>query len=207
MNLERRAGHHPRRRRRERRRQIDADEGAGRRRPARRRRDPARRRGRSPSTRPNAARARGIGIVYQELSLFPAALGAGQSLRQPRADAPRAWSRRGAWRSRAAICSTSSACTSMSTRPVSRLSIGEQQLVELCRVLLEEPRLLILDEPNSALNERETERLFAVLRQLARARHHHALRLASAGGGVRDLRPRHRHPQRPRRADRATARR
>ena len=50
--------------------------------------------------------------------------------------------------------------------PVGRLSIGEQQLVELARVLLEGPRLLILDEPNSALNKRETERLFAVLRQL-----------------------------------------
>ena len=37
-------------------------------------------------------------------------------------------------------------------------------------MLLEEPRLLILDEPNSALNKRETERLFAVLRQLLRAR-------------------------------------
>ena len=35
-------------------------------------------------------------------------------------------------------------------------------------MLLEDPRLLILDEPNSALNERETERLFAVLRQLRR---------------------------------------
>ena len=50
--------------------------------------------------------------------------------------------------------------------PLSRLSIGEQQLVELARVLLQDPRLLILDEPNSALNKRETERLFAVLRQL-----------------------------------------
>ena len=50
--------------------------------------------------------------------------------------------------------------------PVSRLSIGEQQLVELARVLLEAPKLLILDEPNSALNDRDTERLFAVLRQL-----------------------------------------
>jgi len=49
---------------------------------------------------------------------------------------------------------------------VGLLTIGEQQLVELCRVLLEEPRLLILDEPNSALNKRETERLFEVLRQL-----------------------------------------
>ena len=35
-------------------------------------------------------------------------------------------------------------------------------------MLLEEPRLLILDEPNSALNERETQRLFDVLRQLNR---------------------------------------
>ncbi len=51
--------------------------------------------------------------------------------------------------------------------PLSRLAIGERQLVELARVLLEEPRLLILDEPNSALNKRETERLFAVLQRLA----------------------------------------
>ena len=50
--------------------------------------------------------------------------------------------------------------------PVGRLTIGERQLVELARVLLEEPQLIILDEPNSALNERETQRLFAVLRQL-----------------------------------------
>ena len=53
--------------------------------------------------------------------------------------------------------------------PVEGLSIGERQLVELCRVLLEQPRLLILDEPNSALNERETNRLFAVLDRLCRS--------------------------------------
>jgi ribose transport system ATP-binding protein len=33
-------------------------------------------------------------------------------------------------------------------------------------VLLERPRVLILDEPNSALNDRETRRLFAILREL-----------------------------------------
>ena len=63
------------------------------------------------------------------------------------------------------------------------------------------PRLLILDEPNSALNERETERLFAVLRELRRRGHHDALRVAPARGGVRDRRPHHGDAQRPRRAD------
>ena len=47
------------------------------------------------------------------------------------------------------------------------MSIAERQLIELARVLLEHPRVLILDEPNSALNDRETQRLFAILRELA----------------------------------------
>src|SRR5207237_10865026 len=51
-------------------------------------------------------------------------------------------------------------------RRVAFLPVGEQQLVELCRVLLSEPSVLILDEPNSALSEAETDRLFAVLRRL-----------------------------------------
>ena len=51
--------------------------------------------------------------------------------------------------------------------PVGRVSIAERQLIELARVLLEEPRVLILDEPNSALNDKETRRLFAILRELA----------------------------------------
>ena len=67
----RRARHDPRGGRRERRRQIDADEGARRRRQAGRRHHPARRRGGRRSTSPAAARRRGIGIVFQELSLFP----------------------------------------------------------------------------------------------------------------------------------------
>jgi ribose transport system ATP-binding protein len=52
---------------------------------------------------------------------------------------------------------------------VGTLSVADRQLVELSRVLLEAPRLLILDEPNSALNQRETARLFKVLRELVAA--------------------------------------
>ena len=49
---------------------------------------------------------------------------------------------------------------------VGDLGLDERQLVEIAGSSLERPRVLILDEPNSALNERETQRLFAVLRDL-----------------------------------------
>jgi ABC-type sugar transport system ATPase subunit len=49
---------------------------------------------------------------------------------------------------------------------VRTLRLAEQQLVEIARALLTNARLLILDEPNSALTARESERLFAILRRL-----------------------------------------
>jgi len=49
---------------------------------------------------------------------------------------------------------------------VKDLSLNERQLVEISRSLLTSLRLLILDEPTSALTEREAARLFSVIDQL-----------------------------------------
>jgi len=46
------------------------------------------------------------------------------------------------------------------------LPIGVQQLVEITRVLFSGARIIILDEPTSALSPPEVERLFAILRRL-----------------------------------------
>lgn len=46
------------------------------------------------------------------------------------------------------------------------LAISDQQLIELARVIIERPKLLILDEPTSALNARESDRLLELVRQL-----------------------------------------
>ena len=52
-------------------------------------------------------------------------------------------------------------------RHVHTLSVGERQRIEIVRCLLQNPQLLIMDEPTSVLTPQEVERLFATLRQLA----------------------------------------
>lgn len=49
---------------------------------------------------------------------------------------------------------------------VSELGVGKQQLVEIAKALSKNVRLLILDEPTSALNEGDVDNLFDLLREL-----------------------------------------
>ncbi|MFT6914185.1 MAG: ABC-type uncharacterized transport system ATPase subunit [Motiliproteus sp.] len=52
-------------------------------------------------------------------------------------------------------------------RAVHSLSVGEKQRIEIVRSLLQNPRLLIMDEPTSVLTPQEAETLFVTLRKLA----------------------------------------
>ncbi|PLX67405.1 MAG: ABC transporter [Azoarcus sp.] len=52
-------------------------------------------------------------------------------------------------------------------RHVHALSVGERQRVEIVRCLLQNPRLLIMDEPTSVLTPQAVRKLFETLRQLA----------------------------------------
>jgi ribose transport system ATP-binding protein len=50
--------------------------------------------------------------------------------------------------------------------PLSRLSIAQQQLVEIAKALSQNARILIMDEPTSSLTLTETERLLAIIKEL-----------------------------------------
>lgn len=52
-------------------------------------------------------------------------------------------------------------------RHVYTLSVGERQRIEIVRCLLQEPRLLVMDEPTSVLTPQEVKKLFLTLNRLA----------------------------------------
>ncbi len=115
---------------------------------------------------PRDALAAGIGMVHQELSAVRALSVAenvymgGQPLNRLGLVDWRAM-RRGA---REHLDSLGIAVDPRT--PMGALPLGLQQLVELSRVLFSGARIIILDEPTSALSPPEVERLFGVLRRL-----------------------------------------
>ncbi|MCS7051005.1 MAG: sugar ABC transporter ATP-binding protein, partial [Thermomicrobium sp.] len=117
---------------------------------------------------PRQALAHGIGIIYQELSVVDA-LSVGENLylgrlpHRPGVPGIVDWPR--LWREAERVLERVGAPVEPQ-QSVGQLSVAQKQLVEIARVLAQEVRVLILDEPTSALSRQETERLFEILRGL-----------------------------------------
>jgi ribose transport system ATP-binding protein/rhamnose transport system ATP-binding protein len=114
---------------------------------------------------PHHAQALGIALVSQELSLAPA-LSVLDNIWLGNREAPLFHRRKElAELARAALERVGLGDLSLAT-PVSRLSIGRRQLVELARMLTRKARVFILDEPTATLSDVEIERIFHALRTL-----------------------------------------
>ena len=110
---------------------------------------------------PSAARQLGIGMVFQHFSLFEnltvaenVALGL---------DGRESFS---AMSARLAQVSRDYGLPLDPKREVWRLSVGERQRIEIVRMLMQNPQLLILDEPTAVLTPQEADQLFVVLQRL-----------------------------------------
>ena len=114
------------------------------------------------------AAARGIGMVHQELQLFPD-LTVAENLFVGRERRTRLGTV--AWRAedaaaRAALARVGHADIPTSVR-LGSLALGQQQVVEIARALVHDVRVLLMDEPTSALTAAEVPVLFQVIRDLA----------------------------------------
>ncbi len=111
---------------------------------------------------PNAARKLGVGMVFQHFSLFDAmtveeniSLGISPELTK------------GNLSVRIREISAQYGLPLDPDRYVHTLSVGERQRIEVVRCLLQDPTLLIMDEPTSVLTPQEVEELFKTLRRLS----------------------------------------
>ena len=110
---------------------------------------------------PSAARAAGVAMVFQHFSLFDALdvaenVALGMENPPPRRDLAK----------QIREVSETYGLPLDPARTVGTLSAGERQRVEIIRCLLQDPRLLIMDEPTSVLTPQEVEILFQTLRKL-----------------------------------------
>jgi len=111
---------------------------------------------------PHRARAQGIGMVFQHFSLFEA-MTVLENIALGLDNAPDLK----ALADRIVTVSQKYGLPLDPGREIHTLSVGERQRVEIVRCLLQNPKLLIMDEPTSVLTPQEVERLFVTLRQLS----------------------------------------
>jgi ribose transport system ATP-binding protein len=139
---------------------------------------------------PRAAERLGIGMIYQEFTLVP-------QLTAPENIALGSEPVRGGFLDeRAAIARAKATLEELGVDvplnvPTSRLSVGQQQLVEIAKALARHARIIVMDEPTAALTDREIERLFTIVH-----------RLRDSGAGIIYIS--HRMEELPRIADRVT---
>ncbi len=115
---------------------------------------------------PLHARRSGIAMIYQELNLAPH-LSIEENILLGQEPSTLGWISRGKRRqlARNALAELRQESIPLAV-PAGSRTIAEQQIVEIARALVGQPKVLIMDEPTSSLTQRDTENLFAVIDRL-----------------------------------------
>ncbi|WMY11781.1 sugar ABC transporter ATP-binding protein [Paraburkholderia phenoliruptrix] len=116
---------------------------------------------------PAGARALGVGMIFQDLSLV-SSLTVAQNMFLTREPRHAGWLVDDRSANREAQRLLNELGLDIDPRsPVSSLSSGQAQMTEIAKVISQDARVLILDEPTSALSTSEVQKLFEFLKRLA----------------------------------------
>ncbi len=116
-------------------------------------------------TDPGTARQAGINLIYQELNVAPNLTVTENIFMGSELQKGQFLDRKSMELEAQQVLDSLGASFSPQTI-VGKLAIAEQQQVEIARALKDNSRILVMDEPTAALSDRETERLFEVIRKL-----------------------------------------
>jgi ribose transport system ATP-binding protein len=116
-------------------------------------------------TDPGTARQAGINLIYQELNVAPNLTVAENIFMGSELERGQFLDRKTMELETQEVLDSLGANFTPQT-VVGTLAIAEQQQVEIARALKDNSRILVMDEPTAALSDRETERLFEVIRKL-----------------------------------------
>ena len=114
---------------------------------------------------PHSAQALGIGIIHQELNLCPH-LTVAENIFLNREFTARGFLNGKKQKTEAIKYLKSLNLDIDPDVQVHKLPVSKQQMVEICKTLSMDAKIIIMDEPTSALTEKEIEDLFAVIAQL-----------------------------------------
>lgn len=119
-----------------------------------------------PYVSPSDAIRAGVQVIYQDFSLFPNLTAAENiAMLTELADRRKLSSRRRIRATAERIVSDLGLRLDLDA-DVEHLSVADRQLIAICRALVGEARVLIMDEPTTALTHSEVERLFGIVRRL-----------------------------------------
>jgi putative ABC transport system ATP-binding protein len=110
-----------------------------------------------------AFRARNVGFVFQQFNLLPA-LTAAENVAVPLVI--NGWARRPALARAAEVLEAMGLGDRLQSLP-RQLSGGQQQRVAIARALVHQPRLLVCDEPTSAVDARTGQTIMQLIRRVA----------------------------------------
>ncbi len=121
-----------------------------------------------PHLTPNDAIRSGVQVIYQDFSLFPNLTAAENIAMLSELAERRTLSSRRRIRGAAERVMHELGLTLDLDATVDSLSVADRQLIAICRALVSDAKVLVMDEPTTALTHAEVERLFVIVRRLQR---------------------------------------